>query len=153
VGVIPGRSIMPKMGPAAYKTFSMSRPLTTHFRPATCDEIRCEAYRCGWVTTVDLSDDLGRRRYDFITHDATRKGTEQRVSPTLVKFVFAPGQRCYQAGEHRLPTGRPFRYLVSEGDWRGNPRGIPPRVHAHAGSWVDEFSEHNDRLATAIKRG
>jgi hypothetical protein len=48
---------------------------------------------------------------------------------------------------------RPELYIVREGDWRGNPRGTPPRRHARAADWVDEAMEHQDRINTARERG
>lgn len=145
--------IVPKMPAQAYKTYGWSQPARTHFRPATCDEVDCDAYRNGWVTTVDLSTDLGQRQYEYITHDRTRGCSMQRVSMTLVKFVFRPGNRCFRSGDHKLPVGRPATLYVAEGDWRGNPRGIPVRVHRTPENWVEDFALHQDRLATVIQRG
>lgn len=143
----------PAMDPQYYKTYGMSRPLRTHWRPATCEEVSCEAYRCGWVTTVDLSTDLGRRQYHFITHDKSRRHSEQRVTATLVKLVFGPGNPCFRRGDHKLPLERPARFYVAEGDFRGNPRRIPVRVHHNGSDWAEDFGLHQDKLATAIGRG
>lgn len=145
--------IAPDLPPAAFKTYGMAMPLATHWRPATCDEVECEAYRCGWVTTVDLSTELGQRQAHYIRRDSSRHASEQQESLTLVRFTYAPGQRCFSYGEHRLPVGRPARFYVAEGDWRGNPRGLPTRAHARAEDWVDDFATHQDKLATAIQRG
>lgn len=145
--------LVPAMGAEAYKTYAMSMPLATHWRPATCDEIDCAAWTNGWVSTFDLGTDLGQQQYAYCKADGSRSFTEQRASLTLVKLVYAPGNRCFQAADHRAPLGRPPRFLVAEGDWRGNPRGIPARVHTRALDWVEDFSEHQDRLATAIQEG
>lgn len=145
--------IEPQMPAQAYKTYGMSMPLASHWRPATCEEVGCEAYRNGWVTTVDTSTDLGQRQYEYITHDKTRSHSMQRPSLALAKFVFAPGNRCFRSGDHKLPLERPATFYVAEGDWRGNPRGIPVRVHSRAEDWCEDFAEHQDRLATAIQRG
>lgn len=143
--------IAPLAGPAAYKTYGVSMPLASHWRPATCDEVRCEAYRTGWVTTIDTSTELGRRQHHYLSHDKTRSYSVQRVSLTLFKFVYAPGNRCFRSGDHRLPLERPAVFTVRGGDWRAAT--TQARVHARARDWVEDFSEHLDALATARQRG
>jgi hypothetical protein len=145
--------VVPRAGPEHYRSFSMRAPLDSHWRPATCEEVECEAYRSGWVTTVDTSDALGQRRYHFITHDPTRRHSMQHVGDSLFKFVFGPGQECFNSHTHRAPIGRPALLLVGDGDWRGNPRGTPVRQHTSVDDFVDEFSNHQDRLLTALQRG
>jgi hypothetical protein len=143
--------IAPKAGPDKYKTYGMSMPLKTHWRAATCEEVDCEAWRNGWVTTVDLSTDLGKKQYDLITHDRERRYTMQRVSLTLVKFVYGPGFPCFARSQHRTPLPRPARYIVAHGDWRGYLER--PRVHQRAEDWVEDFALHHDQIRTAIERG
>jgi hypothetical protein len=147
------RAIMPAGPPQAYKTYGMSMPLKTHWRPATCEETGCDAYRRGWVSTFDLSTDLGKRQFDYCKADKTRSFSIQRPAANLVKFVYAPGNCCFKAGDHRLPLERPARLYVAEGDWRGNPRGVPARVHQRPQDWVDDFANHQDRLAAAVQKG
>lgn len=147
------RAIMPVGPPEAYKTYGMSMPLKTHWRPATCEEAGCEAYQFGWVSTFDLSTDLGKRQFEFCKDDRSRSFSIQRPSLNLVKFVYAPGNRCFQSGDHRLPLARPARFYVAGGDFRGNPRGVPAQVHQRPEDWADDFASHQDRLATAIQKG
>jgi hypothetical protein len=145
---------IPPAGPAdAYKTYGWSMPVSTHWRAATCEEVGCEAYRYGWVSSFDLSTDLGQRQFEHCKADKTRSFSIQRPAPTLVKFVYTPGNRCFQAADHRLPLGRPARFYVAGGDYRGNPRGDRTVVHSRAEDWAEDFAEHQDRLATAIERG
>lgn len=139
------------MPPGAYKTYGVAMPARTHWRPASCEEADCEAYRSGWVSTFDLSTDLGQQQYHYCTHDKTRSYSEQRSGGTLVKLVYAPGNRCFR--KHQVPLGRPARFYVSGGDWRGNPAGTATRVHQRAEDWVEDFSEHQDMITTAIERG
>jgi hypothetical protein len=143
--------ILPAMPVQDYKTYGMSMPIKTHWRPATCEEVDCQAYRSGWVTTVDLSTDLGKKQYELITHDRERRYSMQRVSVTLVKFTYGPGFPCFARSEHRVPLERPARFIVAHGDWRGYLER--PRVHQRAEDWVEDFSTHQDRLATAIQKG
>lgn len=145
--------IEPKMGPASYRTFEVAQPITTHYRQATCAEVRCLAYESGWQSGIDESTDLGQRQAHYIRKQSGRSFTESRSEVGITVFVFEPGQRCFASDTHRVPLERPALYVVREGDWRGNPREIEPRVHARAADWVDEFANHQDRLATEIDRG
>jgi len=147
------RSFMPQGPPQAYKTYGLSMPLKTHWRSATCEEADCAAYRCGWVSTFDLSTDLGQKQYAYCKDDRTRSFSVQRPSLNLVKLTYGPGNACFDAGKHRVPLERPARLYVADGDWRGNPWRTRPRVHHRAEDWVDDFSTHQDRLAAAIQKG
>lgn len=142
--------IEPLMPVQAYKTYGMSMPLRTHWRPASCEEADCEAYRNGWQTIVPAASDHAelirsadfRRRYRY---------TEQPGEGPLAVFTFPPGQQCFKSSEHRVPVGRPAIWTVRGGDWRGAT--TEPRVHKRAEDWVEDFAGHQDRLATAIERG
>lgn len=145
--------IEPAMEPAYYKTYGLSMPLKTHWRPATCEEAGCEAYRFGWVTTLDLGTEFGQQWAARLRKDRTRSCTEQRASLTLTKFVYGPGNTCFQVSQHKVPVGRPARFYVAGGDFRGNPRGTPVRVHKRPEDWCEDFALHQQQLATAIERG
>jgi hypothetical protein len=145
--------IPPQAGPEAYKTYSWRAPLSTHWRPATCEEVDCPDFLNGFVTTVDTATDLGQKQYHFLTHDRKRSYSMQRVNDTLCKFVFRPGTICMRFRDHRAPIGRPPLFLVSGGDWRGNPRQIPTTRHRTAENWIEDFSDHQDRISTAVQRG
>lgn len=144
--------IAPVLPAHSFKTYGVAMPLRSHWRPASCEEVDCPNYLNGWVTTVDLGTDLGQKQADYIRHDRTRRHTEQHVSLTLVKFVFGPGMRCFRSADHRALIGRPPRYFVKGGDWRGNPRG-EHRMHANGRDWAEDFAGHQDRLLTALGRG
>ena len=142
--------IPPARGPEAYKTYSIRMPLATHWRPGTCEEASCPDHAFGWSTTVDESTDLGKRQAHFIRHDRTRAHTEEKQAAGLTVFTFAPGQTCFR--QHRVPLWREAFYLVTGGDWRGNPRG-DRYTHVSADDWVDDFANHQDRIAEAVRRG
>jgi hypothetical protein len=144
--------IAPAMGPEAYKTYSMNAPLRSHWRPGTCEEFECDAYLYGWVSTFDLSTELGQQQYWYCKADKERGFSMQRVGTSVVKLTYKPGNRCFRSADHRVPVGRPPRYLVAGGDFRGNPRNIRV-VHRNADEWVEDFSIHQDKLATALERG
>lgn len=138
--------------PEAYNSYTVAAPPRTHWRKASCEEYECQGFLYGFVTTVDLSTDLGQRQYHFITHDKKRAYTEQRVTMNLVKFIFKPGTICMNYDEHVVPIGRPPKLLVMGGDWRGNPRGFYRR-HDRIEHWVEDFGLNQDKLADIHRRG
>ena len=133
--------LAPLGDPRAYKTYGAVSPLSTHWRPATCEEADCEAFLHGWVTTVDLSTPEGQQMAHFITHDKTRRWTVQKVSATLVKFIYGPGQRCF--AEHRT---RPGTLLVHQG-------GRVAREHVSLADLAEDYTEHMGGIADQQARG
>jgi hypothetical protein len=134
----------------SYKTYSISAPLATHWRPGTCEEADCPHYLHGWKTIVDESTDLGQRQAHYIRHDRTRKHTETRTEAGLTEFEFEPGQTCF--AQHKVPIGRPELFLVRGGDWRGNPSG-ELRRHTKPEFWVEDFGEHQQKIADRLEQG
>jgi hypothetical protein len=143
----------PSAGAEHFKTYSWSAPRQTHWRKATCEEYECDGYVYGFVTTVDLSTDLGQKQYEFITHDKTRGWHMERVGTTLVKFYCGPGNRCVNWDKHRVPIGRLPFLLVAGGDFRGNPHRIPTIRHRSYDDWTDDFANHQIRLKERVERG
>jgi hypothetical protein len=147
------RRIEPLGPPQAYKTYGMSFPRKTHWRPATCEEALCLAFLNGWKSTFDLSTDLGQKQYKYCKDDRERSFQVERGPGTLVSFTYGPGNRCFRSGEHVVPLERLPVLYVAEGDWRGNPRGTPRRIHTRPMDWVEDMAENQDRLSTALERG
>jgi hypothetical protein len=142
--------IAPQLPASAYKTYAISSPLSTHYRDGTCDEAGCLAHRHGWQTSVDEATDLGQRQAHYIRKLSGRRFTERRTELGLTAFTFEAGQRCF-ATPHKVPLGRPEIYVVRGGDWRGDPtRGEATRVHSGPDAWVNDFGEHQDRLARVV---
>lgn len=150
-GAIVLNRIQPKMPAESFKSYSMLYPLASHWRKASCAEVECDHYRLGWDSVVDTSTPLGRDQYDYMHRDRTRSFTETREGPFLVRFHYGPGNKPFAGPrhEHTIKIGRPPLMVVREGDWRGNPRGTEPVVHASAENWVDDFATHQDRLIRA----
>lgn len=141
--------IEPLMGPEHYKSYVLAQPLDTHWRPASCEEVHCPDYLNGWRVRVEgLPGELLHA-----ARTSGRRFTEMRIAEGETWLHFAAGQPCFQAVRHRAPLGRPPLYLVRDGDHRGNPRGTRARLHQRADLWVEDFAEHQDRLADAQKRG
>jgi hypothetical protein len=106
----------------------------------------------GWQSTIDESTVLGQQQAHYIRKQSGRAFTESRTEGALTVFSFEAGQRCFDAGNHRARLDRPELYLVRGGDWRGNPTG-EQRQHANAADWVEDFGEHQQRIADQIERG
>lgn len=143
--------IQPAMPVHAYKTYRILSPQSTHFRPATCAEVGCLAHVNGWESTIDETTVLGQQQAHYIRKQSGRGFTEERLPGGLTRFSFAAGQTCF-AGGHQVRLDRPELYLVRGGDWRGNPTG-EQRQHANAADWVEDFGEHQQRIADQIERG
>lgn len=141
--------IQPRMGAALYKTYEVVSPLPTHFRPATCAEVGCPHYLSGWRVRVEaLAPDLLHA-----ARNSGRKYVEQSVAEGETWLVFEAGQDCFKARTHLTHTDRPPLYLVRDGDWRGNPRGTKARLHQRPDNWVEDFAEHQQKLADEIEKG
>lgn len=134
----------------AYKTYRIFAPPSTHWAPATCAEVGCGPYTGGWRTIVDETTDQGRAQAFYIRRRSGRRFTEDRDDAGLTVFAFEPGQRCFAADRHRRRLDRPPLYLVEDGDWR---RKTGRRRHAGVMDWVDDFANHQDRIAAAVQRG
>jgi hypothetical protein len=141
--------IEPQMGAAAYKTYSIVAPASTHFRPATCAETDCPDYLNGWRVRVEGLEPV-------LLHAAKtsgRKYTEVRIAAGETWLHFEAGQPCFRAGEHRARLDRPELFLVRDGDHRGNPRGTKARMHQRPELWVEDFGEHQQNIADEIAKG
>jgi hypothetical protein len=140
------------VGPVqAYKTYGIYTPLATHFRAATCAEVECSRYLNGWETRVDETTDLGQAQAHYIRRDSGRGFSESRDAGLTV-FRFEPGQRCFASDTHRTRIERPEIFIARGGDHRGNPTGQVTK-HTSPAHWVEDFAEHQQRIADEIERG
>jgi hypothetical protein len=158
---------IPPVGPAsAYQTFQIKTPRGPEFeRPATCEEVDCDAWRYGWSTRVPVfSTDLlaavrasGRRFSEYPPGASDVLLGDDVVTVTSAEhlFVFGPGNACFRASQHRLPVrpDLPQIFLARDGDWRGNPRGTQPRVHTRPEDWVEHAQEVTANVVDRIERG
>jgi hypothetical protein len=147
-----GCMIIPPQGnPGEYKTYEIQQEL---------DEVSCEAAFCpdfmlGFVTTCDLSTDLGRRQAEFIRKDKGRSHIEEMAAPGLVQFTFPPGTRCFAPPDrprHLKPRDGEQRLIERGGDWRGNPSGVWIE-HTRAEFFLESWAENQDGLIREIQRG
>jgi hypothetical protein len=138
--------IQPQGSPSDYKTYQMRRASDALIVQA-CKEAGCEKWRRGWESHINEASQLGRAQADYIRRSSGRTFTEKHSDLTgLTVFRFEPGQRCF--AEHKT---QPMLYVVRGGDWR--KQTSPARVHTNGDDWVDDFAEHQARLAEQHERG
>ena len=140
---MPLHRIPPVGRPQDYKTYSLLAPLESHWRTATCSEIECAVSVSGWQTTVDEATDLGQRQAGYIRNQAGRHYTEIRNNGLSV-FVFPAGEECFTT--HKVKAEREPFYMVRRGDYRDFDSSTS-LMHDTASDWVEDFAEHQDRLA------
>lgn len=141
--------IDPVMPAAGYKTYAVTLPKATHWRSATCAEVECPNHLRGFSITADVSTELGRKQANYLRMKSGRSFTVQQIGD-LIAFTFHAGQKCFEP--HRVSLQREPNFFVKGGDYRGNPLGLPTRKLS-AQSWVDDFGEHQDRIAGQKERG
>jgi hypothetical protein len=142
----------PRLPASDYKTYQILQPKATHWRKATCEEIRCAAGENGWRSVIDESTELGQRQAYYIRKQSGRKFSEEKLPNGLTQFSFPSGQNCFADHQERIED-RPELYFVKGGDKRGNPRGTPTRQHTKAEFWVEDFQENQDKLRSHIEKG
>lgn len=140
----------PKGPVSAYKSYEIKAPLATHWSVATCADVDCDAYLLGWESHINEATDLGQRQAHYIRRESGRRFTEERTPAGLTVFKFEAGQKCF--AQHNARNARPERFVERGGDHRGNPRR-EFRAHVRPDDWVESFSEHQDRLRSALERG
>jgi hypothetical protein len=141
--------VEPAGKPQDYKTYQIMAPRSTHMRKATCAEVECVNWARGFRVTCDVSTGLGQGQARYITHHSGRK-FDSDTADEMVTFTFPPGTECFAS--HEVPLEREPLFVVREGDYRGNPRGTRP-ITRNAADWVDDFANHQDKLADRINRG
>ena len=125
----------------AAQTYSLRRPADDRgfWQPATCEQVECRAHVSGWRTVLAANDG----RCDYIRSRAGRAFTEH-TEAGLTTFTFPPGQQCFNAAGHRRRVEREPLYLV---------QGAVKRRHKRPELWVEDFSEHLDKIESARARG
>jgi hypothetical protein len=142
--------IQPNMGPENYQSYQIAAPVSTHWRDAACEEVNCEKYLQGFALVIDETSPLGQFQADYARHDRSRGCSESRDEMGMTVFTYPPGNPCFEPHKKRIE--RMEHFLITGGDWRGNPRGTPA-VQLRPDQWVDDFACHQDRIKTALDRG
>ncbi|MFI8448250.1 hypothetical protein [Streptomyces erythrochromogenes] len=138
--------IAPLHAVQAYQTYSISQRPDVLVR-AACQQVGCGAWMNGWESTIDETTAQGQAQAAYIRSHSGRTFREQRTAVGLTVFRFEPHQRCF--AEHKT---NPEVYGVRDGDWRGNPTGRV-RQHQRPADWVEDFGEHQLRIADQQQKG
>lgn len=142
---------VPEKAPARmYTTFGIRAPRSTHWVPATCEEVQCQNYVRGFRTSMDESKPVGEGNAKLLRADKTRTKKEYKDEYNMTIFEYPPGTKCFNTHTKRLE--KPEIYIVRDGDHRGNPKGTPTRTHTKAEFWTEEFSEVQDKIKKALER-
>lgn len=153
--IIPAR---PALVPLHLKKgYVLLAPLATHWRPATCEEVRCRAFTDGFE--IVLPDSPGRvERIAYLRADRSRVSTEWRRPDGAVVFRFPPGTRPFAGAteheNHRVRIDRPEICAVK--DRLTDPASqwvVHDGPNGGADNWVDDFAGHQDKLFTAAQKG
>lgn len=113
-----------------------TRPLRTHWRPASCDEVDCPPYLKGWVTVVPATSPQA----EYIRHLSGRQFKESGDEAGLARFEFEAGQTCFGSDKHRLPLEKLPIFSLTR---RHDRRVLEPD------EWVESFQETLDRVRAA----
>ncbi len=105
-------------------------------------------YLSGWQTLVDEATALGQAQAGYIRHKSERRFTESRDEAGLTVFTFPPGQPCFRA--HKVRLDREEIFTKFPGDHRG--RTGEARLLRPA-DWVEDFAEHQQKLAHELEKG
>jgi hypothetical protein len=149
----PVHRIEPVIPVQKMQTYKISKPVATHTRPATCEEIDCPDFLNGWVTRLPHGDP----RITFLRQacagrvDGHRRQMIEvtRIDSAEREFLFNPGQPCLKATTHRKDLERPEIYLVRGGDWRANLGLI--RRHTHPEHWVEDMQENLEAVERRLR--
>lgn len=136
----------PRLAPQFFKTYEVSRPHATHFRKATCAEVDCPNLARGWRSVIDVSTTLGQEQATYIRSHSGRSFSTTEAG-TMITFTFPAGQQCFS--QHSVPLDREPVFRKLDGDWRGYGGARVLR----AGDWLEDFGEHQERLAEQQARG
>jgi hypothetical protein len=130
--------------------WQISSPLATHWRPATCAEVRCQDFEHGWrINAIALS---AKQEADI-----RAAGLHWTVNLDFVPgetwWFFDAGQPCFRAHRggpltdkhHRLPVGRPELFVVRDGG--------QVRPYDRADQWADDCATHTMKIVEKIKEG
>lgn len=121
------------------KTYILAKPLSTHWRKATCREVECPHWLMGWETRIDESTEMGQRRAGYIRRESGRAFTEVREGGLTV-FSFPPGQRCFR--NHQLPLERNAVPIILQNGQRRTVEGD---------AWIEDFNNTSYRIGQRRK--
>lgn len=157
---IPGddRLMHTRRLPAHMTNYVILAPPSTHFRPATCEEVQCRAFTIGWENHLDEAVPALKELADWIRSGVHGNRFEEWRAPgsSITTFRFGPHQNPRKFSpkhrEHKVKIERPEWFGVRNAD-----TGWDLKLHAGAENgardWVDDFATNQDLAARKRQRG
>lgn len=145
------------------QTYSINRPVSTHFNQRSCQEAQCAGHVNGWITTLHEDDPKQCQWAEWIRTGSGRRFIESRNEDGTVSFTFPPGQTCFKRVKEIVngrPTGRYFHlegndrppiFSVRGGDWRGVTSA--PRRFKSGEDFVESFATNQQKIADRLQKG
>lgn len=137
-----------KLEAASMTTYALEMPFKTHSRPISCAQALCQKRENGWKMGYDLTKPEAVAAANLIA-GMGKKYTHEIIGTNVI-FTFEAGQDCFEG--HSVSLEREPFYIKRNGDWRGNPRNELMQ-HDNGENWVDDFANHQDKLATRLEQG
>jgi hypothetical protein len=138
-----------KPPPRLFKGYQIDAPMNRVFRErVSCADFGCADYANGWMVRLELLDarawaEIKAKRYSWKHFD---------VSPTERYIAFEPGQPCFGSNTHTRLIRNPLFVVHKGAKWGGRTPGSGYQ-HTRPEHWVEDFTEHQDKLAAAVARG
>lgn len=138
-----------QVGAEHYQTYKMIQPSDQKIVVA-CEQAGCPYWTTGWDTIIDENTDLGATQAAYFRSGMSGRTFRElgKTGEGLTVFRFEAHQRCFE--EHETV---PEIFAVVGGDFRGNPRGTPARVHSRPDDWVEDFALNQAAIIDRINRG
>lgn len=123
--------------------YKIDRPLATHWRVASCEEVECQNYLNGFILPIDESSDLGQRQAAYLRNSQTRHFTERHGDGGITLFVFERGTRCFAV--HKLPRDEPPNFLQIR-----PMQGVQRQPFVE---WAERYNDQAERINVRIRSG
>lgn len=153
-------NLEPKLPPRMRKTYGVHHKT----RSAGCHEVvdgvrACEAFWHGWTTTLNPLEQSHAASIHYLdSGDSGRHFTKEITADALHRYTFTPGQRCFTAPHTVIDRQEEAQYLILAGDYRHyigekdeNGKVKPELVHSGGDAWIDDFANHQEKLARAAE--
>jgi len=105
--ILPYRDV-PVAGSQGWK---LAAPSATHMKDVGCQEFRCPSHTNGWITVLPMNS----AHANYIRRSSGRRFREEQTSDNLSRFIFEPGQECFERHMQRNDRDAiPIRRIAHE---------------------------------------
>tara|TARA_R100000808_G_C2124537_1_gene135030 strand:+ start:229 stop:621 length:393 start_codon:yes stop_codon:yes gene_type:complete len=128
---------MSSLGAARQTTYRAIKPIATHFRQATCQEVNCLNYTRGWKTILPVNHE----GINWIRQSNYRYNEVTDLDNNMVEFIFEAGQNCFKQSKHVISLDKPAIFAIQDAN------GLKKQ---EANEWIDKFDNHLTKLKGEI---